>query len=32
VRDSGGQVMVMSFVDGCSTTSIIGAIRASEKK
>jgi D-beta-D-heptose 7-phosphate kinase/D-beta-D-heptose 1-phosphate adenosyltransferase len=32
VRESGGQVMVMSFVDGCSTTSIIGAIRASEKR
>ena len=32
VRAGGGQVMVMSFVDGCSTTSIIGAIRASEKK
>jgi D-beta-D-heptose 7-phosphate kinase/D-beta-D-heptose 1-phosphate adenosyltransferase len=32
VRAAGGQVMVMSFVDGCSTTSIIGAIRASEKK
>ena len=28
VRENGGQVMVMSFVDGCSTTSIIGAIRA----
>jgi D-beta-D-heptose 7-phosphate kinase/D-beta-D-heptose 1-phosphate adenosyltransferase len=32
VRAAGGKVMVMSFVDGCSTTSIIGAIRASEKK
>jgi D-beta-D-heptose 7-phosphate kinase/D-beta-D-heptose 1-phosphate adenosyltransferase len=35
VRENGGQVMVMSFVDGCSTTSIIGAIRATgptEKK
>lgn len=32
VRAGGGQVLVMSFVDGCSTTSIIGAIRESEKK
>ncbi len=31
VRDSGGQVMVMSFVDGCSTTKIIADIRSSEK-
>jgi len=31
VRDSGGKVMVMSFVDGCSTTRIIADIRASEK-
>ena len=31
VRNAGGQVMVMSFVDGCSTTSIIEDIRKSEK-
>ncbi len=31
VRDGGGQVMVMSFVDGCSTTKIIADIRKSEK-
>ena len=32
VRASGGQVMVMSFVDGCSTTSIIESIRESEQQ
>ncbi len=32
VRESGGEVMVMSFVDGCSTTNIIKSIRASEER
>ncbi|MCW8928355.1 MAG: adenylyltransferase/cytidyltransferase family protein, partial [Gammaproteobacteria bacterium] len=32
VREAGGRVEVMSYVDNVSTTGIIGAIRASEKK
>jgi D-beta-D-heptose 7-phosphate kinase/D-beta-D-heptose 1-phosphate adenosyltransferase len=32
VRAAGGQVKVLTFVDGCSTTGIIGAIRRSEGK
>jgi D-beta-D-heptose 7-phosphate kinase / D-beta-D-heptose 1-phosphate adenosyltransferase len=32
VREAGGRVEVMSYVDNVSTTNIIGAIRASEKK
>ncbi|MFU8838564.1 MAG: bifunctional D-glycero-beta-D-manno-heptose-7-phosphate kinase/D-glycero-beta-D-manno-heptose 1-phosphate adenylyltransferase HldE [Thiohalomonadaceae bacterium] len=32
VRDAGGQVQVMSYVENVSTTGIIGAIRASEGK
>ncbi|MGB0713670.1 MAG: bifunctional heptose 7-phosphate kinase/heptose 1-phosphate adenyltransferase, partial [Gammaproteobacteria bacterium] len=30
VRSGGGRVEVLSFVDGCSTTGIIKAIRHSE--
>ncbi len=32
VREAGGKVQVMSYVDNVSTTGIIGSIRASEKK
>ena len=32
VREAGGEVQVMSYVDNVSTTGIIGAIRASEGK
>ncbi|WP_303902513.1 bifunctional D-glycero-beta-D-manno-heptose-7-phosphate kinase/D-glycero-beta-D-manno-heptose 1-phosphate adenylyltransferase HldE [Thiohalomonas denitrificans] len=32
VQDAGGEVLVMSFVDGCSTTGLIQAIRSSEQK
>ena len=31
VRDAGGKVMVMSYVDNCSTTGLISEIRAKEK-
>ena len=31
VRESGGQVLVMDYVDSCSTTELIADIRAKEK-
>jgi D-beta-D-heptose 7-phosphate kinase/D-beta-D-heptose 1-phosphate adenosyltransferase len=32
VREAGGQVAVLTYVDGVSTTQIIGSIRNSDKK
>ncbi|MGD8407242.1 MAG: adenylyltransferase/cytidyltransferase family protein, partial [Thiohalophilus sp.] len=32
VREAGGEVKVLGYVEGVSTTGIIGAIRESEKK
>ena len=31
VREAGGEVRVLTYVDNVSTTGIIGAIRSSEK-